>query len=41
MIGRSDYEFANDVKAALEEQVPRTAWILILVISLAFSGLVL
>jgi adhesin transport system membrane fusion protein len=29
MIGRSEFEFANDVRAAMEEQAPRTAWLLV------------
>ena len=40
MIGRRDQEFANDVRAALEERAPRTTWILILFICAAFAGLI-
>ncbi len=40
MIGKQDHEFANDVRAALEERAPKTTWILILVISAAFAGLI-
>ncbi len=40
MIGRRDHEFANDVRAALEERAPRTTWVLILVICAAFAGLI-
>ncbi len=29
MIGRAEFEFANDVRAAMEERAPRTAWLLI------------
>lgn len=29
MIGSTDFEFANDVRAAMEERAPRTAWLLI------------
>ena len=41
MMGRSDHEFANDVKAALEEQSPRGAWLLILFITISFAGLMI
>lgn len=40
MIGRRDQEFANDVRAALEERAPRTTWILILFICASFGGLI-
>lgn len=29
MIGRAEFEFANDIRAAMEERAPRTAWIMI------------
>lgn len=29
MIGRDEYEFANDVRAAMEERAPKAAWMLI------------
>ena len=29
MIGRAEFEFANDVRAAMEQRAPRTAWLLI------------
>ena len=32
MIGRTEFEFANDVRAAMEERAPRTAWMFIGVI---------
>ena len=41
MIGRSDHEFANDVRAALEEQSPRGAWLLILFIAVSFLGIII
>ncbi len=33
MIGHEEFDFANDVKAAMEERSPRTAWTLISVIA--------
>lgn len=33
MIGREEFEFANNARAALEERAPRTAWALILAIA--------
>lgn len=40
MIGREDFAFANDVRAALEQRAPRLAWILVAAIGvLVFSGL--
>ncbi len=40
MIGSRDHEYANDVRAALEERAPRTTWILVLIICAAFAGLI-
>lgn len=40
MIGNRDHEYANDVRAALEERAPRTTWILILIICASFIGLI-
>ncbi|MEM8645121.1 MAG: biotin/lipoyl-binding protein, partial [Pseudomonadota bacterium] len=40
MIGSRDHEYANDVRAALEERAPRTTWILIVIICAAFAGLI-
>ena len=34
MIGRAEFEFANDVRAAMEERAPRTAWMMIAAIGL-------
>jgi len=34
MIARAEFEFANDVRAALEQRAPRTAWIMIAAIAL-------
>ena len=34
MIARAEFEFANDVRAAMEERAPRTAWIMIAAIGL-------
>ncbi len=41
MIGRGDQEFANDVRAALEEQSPRGAWMLILFITGSFAAMII
>lgn len=35
MSGRDEFEFANDIRTALEERAPRTAWMLILAIVFA------
>ncbi|MGI9405947.1 MAG: HlyD family type I secretion periplasmic adaptor subunit, partial [Hyphomicrobiaceae bacterium] len=37
MIGREEFEFANDVRAALEQRAPRTAWLLIMAILSAMA----
>ncbi|MEM7425831.1 MAG: HlyD family type I secretion periplasmic adaptor subunit [Pseudomonadota bacterium] len=41
MIGRGDHDFANDMRAALEEQSPRGPWLLILFITVSFLGLII
>jgi len=38
MSGRDEFEFANDIRTALEERSPRTAWMLILAIVLAAAA---
>lgn len=38
MTSREEFEFANDVRAALEERAPRSAWMVILAVVLLFIG---
>ena len=38
MSGRDEFEFANDIRTALEERSPRTAWMLILAIVLVTAA---
>jgi adhesin transport system membrane fusion protein len=41
MIGRDEYEFANDVRAAMEERAPKAAWILIgMIAAVVIVGLI-